>query len=97
MNIAADVADDLGLDHWEYQCLELMDAVFHQVADDSRCDVLWVELDWTWLGWSYHCVPVVDGIVHDAWHPDAMLPPEEYVEVVFPGAPWELNPGADDE
>jgi len=46
----------------------------------------------------YHAALVLDGIVHDAWHPNVRLPPAEYVERVFgPGVTWELNPGSDEE
>lgn len=29
-------------------------------------------------------VPVVDGLVHDAWFPSFILPPDEYVKTAFP-------------
>lgn len=35
--------------------------------------------------WLCHFAPVVAGLVHDAWHPDLLLPPEEYARQAFPG------------
>lgn len=35
-------------------------------------------------GWLYHIVPVIGGLVHDAWNPYLMLPYEKYVEKAFP-------------
>ncbi len=35
--------------------------------------------------WRYHSVPVIDGLVHDAWHPELMLPVDEYLRAVL----WE--------
>ena len=42
-------------------------------------DILWIDLGCAHPRWKYHAVPVLAGIVHDAWHPEAMLPPAEYV------------------
>lgn len=96
LNAALAVADENGgLDAYEGWCLELVDDVLHR---HPEADVLWVDL----AGherWKYHAVPVLDGIVHDAWHPMLLLPPDQYVERAF-GArarSWELNPGADKE
>jgi hypothetical protein len=82
------------LDEWEGDCLELADCVLKATGADC---VLYVELRDYPSRWKYHAVPVVAGIVHDAWHPEAMLPPAEYVARVFPGAPWELIGGAEDD
>ena len=30
-------------------------------------------------------VVVIDGLVHDAWFPDLIIPPEEYIDEAFPG------------
>lgn len=88
-NVALKAARVEGLNHWDGLCLELVD---YLLRSHPQGEILWVEPQ---SGpWKYHAVMVLDGIVHDAWHPDVMLPPAEYVQVVFgPHAPWEMNPG----
>lgn len=86
-----------GLEEFEGWCLELTDAVMWEF-EDGTVDVLWVDL----VGhphWKYHAVPVIGGVVHDAWNPGVMLPPPQYVERVFGkrAESWELNPGGDRE
>lgn len=96
-NVAANLAAVDGLDQWENQCMELVDAVLKK---HPEADILWVEpiekgelLPGT--EWVYHAVPVLDGVVHDAWNADMMLPPAMYVRAVFGDrvAELELNPG----
>ena len=94
VNVAAQIAyEQGGLPEWDGCCFELMSEV---LCEHPGGDILWVDLKSSHK-WMFHFVPVLDGIVHDAWHPYAMLPPGEYVEKVFPGdySSWELNPGAD--
>lgn len=92
MNIAAAIAARDGLDTWDGCCLELCNEVETEHPD---IDVLWI--DQPDALWDFHVVPVIDGVVHDAWNPEAMLPPAEYVAAVFPEArSWELNPGSED-
>ena len=35
--------------------------------------------------WVFHQVPVVDGVIHDAWAPTLRLTPSEYASIAFPG------------
>ena len=88
-NVALKAAMGEGLVHWDGICLELVD---HLLNTYPQGEILWVE---PLKGpWKYHAVLVLDGIVHDAWNPDVMLSPAEYVLVVFgPDTPWEMNPG----
>jgi hypothetical protein len=87
------------LAEWEGWCLELVNELLRTYPDS---DILYVDL-MDHPRWTYHAAIVVDGIVHDAWHPDVRLPPAEYVRKVFgcEGATWEftweLNPGADED
>lgn len=88
MNQALRLAQESGgLDEWEDLCGELADHVLHAFP---KAQILYVELiDHEW-GW--HMVPVIDGIVHDAWHPASMLPPDQYVYEVFKdhATTWEV-------
>lgn len=81
---------------WEGWCLELVNELLGKHPDG---DILYVALRDTHPTWRYHAAIVVDGIVHDAWHPTVRLPPAEYVERVFGRhvESWELNPGDDEE
>jgi hypothetical protein len=42
--------------------------------------------------WGHHCAPLIDGLVHDAWHPELVLPPDEYCDAAFPEqlVAWEV-------
>lgn len=86
MNIALAVAMGCGgLERFESRCMELVDEVLHRHPD---ADILWVDLEMpddplSFFDWMYHAVPVINGLVHDAWHPEAMLPPPEYVDEVW--------------
>lgn len=82
----------MGLDYWEGDCLELVNQL---LGTYPEADILWI--DPKEGPWKYHAVLVLNGIVHDAWHPEVMEPPATFVERVFGhGTPWELNPGAED-
>ena len=92
MNIALQILEELGegLEDYDGFCGELADAVLHR---HPGAKILYIEpcCKWTYLnygddGWRYHMVAVVDGIVHDAWFPELLLPPEQYVEQAFPRA-----------
>ena len=88
-NVAVEATHKYGLGHWEGLCLELVDHLLHIYPEG---ETLWVEP--TRGPWTYHAVLVLNGVVHDAWHPEIMLPPAEYVARVFgAGTPWEMNPG----
>lgn len=96
---------DCDLDHWLSYCGELADAIGHWLPKTSEWRILYVEpaKESTLWGlfveignaqhyWSYHMVSVIDGLVHDAWLPELVLPPEEYVAAAFPNqnVTWEL-------
>lgn len=91
MNIAVQILEELGegLGDYDGMCGELADAVLHRYPDAK---ILYVkpenmseDLICGEEPWSYHMVAVVDGIVHDAWFPELMLPPKQYVKQAFPG------------
>lgn len=90
MNIALQVLEELGEDLDEYHgvCGELADAIMHQYPD---AQILYIkprdDLEGLVIGdniCKYHMVAVIDGIVHDAWFPELLLPPEQYVKQAFP-------------
>ena len=92
MNIAVQILEELGEDLKDYEgfCGELADQVIHR---NPGAQILYIEpcCDSCWLphkddAWRYHMVAVVDGIVHDAWFPELLLPPAQYVEQAFPRA-----------
>ena len=68
-------------------CAELTDCIIHWMGSDI-VSILYIkgpldfedECDY----WRYHQVPLVNGLVHDAWHPTLILPPNEYVIAAFP-------------
>lgn len=78
---------------YDGMCGELVDGMMHWLGED-QVSILYIKprdesgiidhgsasLD----PWSYHMVAVVDGHVHDAWFPDLVLPPDEYVGEAFP-------------
>ena len=76
------------LKEYEGFCGELVDAIIHWMGE-QRVRIMYLQDDGDGLGpggcWSYHMVPVIDGHVHDAWFPDYVLPPKEYIRVAFPG------------
>ncbi len=92
-NVALQIAlEDEDLDAWDGLCGELADAVLHQYPEAK---ILYVQLEDCPMNWGWHMVPVIDGLVHDAWHPDQILPPAEYVQAVFADSiviEWEINP-----
>lgn len=92
MNLALKIANRTGgLGEWEFCCGELADQVLHARPDGQ---ILWVDLPGH-PKWRYHMVAVVDGVVHDAWRPNVMEPPAQYVRRVFgPAATWDLMEAA---
>jgi hypothetical protein len=75
------------LDDYEGCCGELVDQMMHWLGE-KKIDILYIkpaaECDMALNDiWSYHMVSVIDGIVHDAWFPELLLPPEEYVKKAF--------------
>lgn len=75
------------LDDYDGCCAELTDEVIHWLGE-KRVHILYMEETGNRFGpkekWYYHMVPVVDGLVHDAWFPSFILPPDEYVKTAFP-------------
>jgi len=90
-NLALEELRILGkeLEDYNGHCGELCDDVLHRhhkakilyIAATHEPDLI---VSVAGHAWDYHMVPVVDGIVHDAWHPDLLLPPLEYVQAAFP-------------
>lgn len=86
-NIAVQILEETGqtLEDFEYCCGELADEVLHRHPDAM---ILYLEPEDQLYPladlWSYHMVPIVDGIVHDAWFPKLTLCPQEYVRKAFP-------------
>lgn len=77
------------IDEYDGFCGELVDGMIHWLGED-RVKILYIEgadgaeiIAGTWRHWRYHMAPVIDGIVHDAWFPDMLLPPDEYVLKAF--------------
>lgn len=98
MNVALAIAEKRGgLYGYDIDgaCLELVNDV---LLEHPEGEILWVDL----VGhpiWKYHAVPVLAGLVHDAWRPELpLLPPEDYVCEAFGeyADGWEMNPGRDD-
>ena len=76
----------MALDDFEGQCGELVDEIIHWLGE-SRVKILSMRTpDGQVLGgrWGYHVAPLIDGVVHDAWYPDCVLPPDQYVKRAFP-------------
>jgi len=82
------------LSHYEGICYELADRVL-RLTDDPEASILYAEaedgVDLRYVGdmakrWAYHAVPLIGGLVHDAWFSLASdpLPPDEWVSKVFP-------------
>jgi hypothetical protein len=85
------------LAHFDGYCLELVDHLLHEHPTGKIIYVTPRNGSRIGKRWRYHCALLLDGIVHDAWHPDARLPPAEYVEHVFgKRTKWEINPGSDE-
>jgi hypothetical protein len=94
-NLATQTAEaEGGLEEFNGLCMELVDCVIKRY---EHVDILWIDLA-DHPQWDYHAVPVIKGIVHDAWNPDVMVPPRAYVDYVFDGYDfnWEINPGKDE-
>jgi len=86
------------LEEVDGQCGEVCDEVLRKhprasilyiTPSDPDDSFLMYTPDGTCYDWCYHMVPVVDGVVHDAWFPDRLLPPEEYI-VIFGDCEWEI-------
>ena len=89
-NLALQLLEDQGesTDEYDGMCGELVDAIIHWLGED-RVSIMHVDAhDNDLVGpcelWRYHMVPVIDGIVHDAWVTELILPPVEYAKLAFP-------------
>lgn len=75
-------------------CGELVDGMMHWLGED-KIRILYVKGgDGLACGdeeWNYHMVAVIDGLVHDAWFPDLLLPPGKYVKAAFPKTEVEFS------
>lgn len=82
------------IDDYEGCCGEFVDDIIHWLGE-GNVRIMYLRGGEAGIGprgmWSYHMVPVIDGHVHDAWFPDHVLPPEEYVHSVFAGQNAEIS------
>ena len=71
-------------------CGELADEIVHWLGTE-RVELLYIAprkesgFFLNPLGglWHYHMVPVIDGLVHDAWHPLEVMAPKPFVRNIF--------------
>lgn len=100
MNLAVQFLEqeDSAIDSYDGCCGDLVDDMMHWLGED-RVRIMYIkpsnskhalirELDsppFQVFVWRFHMVAVIDGKVHDAWTPEAVLPPDEYIEAAFPG------------
>lgn len=90
------------LDEYDGMCGELADNILQWLDLGDRVCILYIEPHYPlddidngidrW-GWRFHMVVLVDGLVHDAWFPTLVLPPDEYIEAAFPDQElrWEVT------
>jgi hypothetical protein len=98
------IIENADLEDFDGNCGELCDATLQLFGGD----VLYIEpkgrhgvpLEPTGLAvgetWSYHMVPLIDGHVHDAWLPGAIMKVPEYVKTMFPGHDVQLSINGED-
>jgi len=87
-NIALQILEESGetVEDFEGLCGELADEVLHRYPNGKILYLEPVDSEGSIAGrWSYHMVAIVDGLVHDAWFPELVLCPKEYVSNAFPG------------
>ena len=78
------------VDDWEGVCGELANAVIG--PDDDIIHVKFLDPDW----WDWHMVPLIGGLVHDAWCPsDEPLPVKDWLHLMFPGQAVEVSLNGD--
>lgn len=74
---------------YEGFCGELVDGIIHFLGED-RVDIMYLAetseagIQGPAEPWKYHMVPVIDGEVHDAWFPEIVALPTEYLRLAFP-------------
>ena len=89
-NLTVELLAEMGetIDEYDGLCGELADILISKLGEDvvsilyidgKECDLRCGD-----HSWSYHMVPIVHGVVHDAWFPDLMLPPRQYLKAAFP-------------
>jgi hypothetical protein len=100
VNLASDYLKRFGLmiESFEGLCGELCDELLHEHPDAKILYIGPVDPDDHFVMhgadgqiyyWMYHMVPVIDGVVHDAWFPEMLLPPDQYV-AIFKECQWEI-------
>jgi hypothetical protein len=67
------------VEDWDGVCGELADAI---IGPDD--DIIYVEGE---IGWRFHMVPLVGGLIHDAWCEGDALPLRDWLAKMF-GASW---------
>jgi len=87
MNLAVELLREIGesVEDFDGLCGELVDLLIHKHGEE-KVDILYVDGDLKCgdLSWFYHMAAVIDGVVHDAWFPKLVLPPDEYLKTAFP-------------
>jgi hypothetical protein len=94
-NLALAFLAAAGRERDEFECVELAGEVLEWVEKKrpgTPCSMVWIQRYGASLlpacggnAWQHHAVPLVAGLVHCAWHPEWVLPPEEYCRRAFPG------------
>jgi len=77
------------LDSYEGLCGDLADGIVQSLGED-RVSILFLYKPGGYIDlsnggqWNHHIVAMIDGHVHDAWFPELVLPPGEYINAAFP-------------
>jgi hypothetical protein len=74
---------------WSGACGELAD----KIGTDG--DIIHVELPEE-FNWRYHMVPLIDGLIHDAWCPGDALPLKEWLAKMWGDAWVTVSKNGDD-
>ena len=80
-NLAAKYLREHGetVEDWDGVCGELADRI---IGPDD--DIIYVEGE---IGWRFHMVPLIGGLIHDAWCEGDALPLTEWLAKMF-GPAW---------
>ena len=92
--LCGDLADDV-ISHLGEDRVSLL---YIRSAREDSCIYYWSQgrlID----SWLWHAAPIIDGMVHDAWFPDLIMIPDEYIRLAFPeqDVQWSIYDGNDDD